>query len=274
MTRWKSYYWLYINGQEQFSTYDEEKYHEALVHPAMVLSADSSDVLVLGGGDGLALREILKHSAVKKITLVDIDPAMTHLAGTHPVLLSINNGAMRDAKVEVFNMDAARFLQDNTRLYGVIIADLPDPDSIDLMHVYSVNFYRQVHRHLIRGGIFVTQATSPYFSTRAFQCLIKTIKAAGFSTLPLHNQIPTMGEWGWIIGAKETDIAEHLLKPLLLSKDFSNLNTRFLNNDAVVSMVYFGKGILDLDVIKHIKPNTEFNPVLHQYYLSGTWGMY
>jgi len=274
MTRWKSYYWLYINSQEQFSTYDEEKYHEPLVHPAMALSADSSDVLVLGGGDGLALREILKHSTVKKITLVDIDPAMTELAGTHPVLLSINNGAMRDGKVEVFNMDAARFLQDNTRLYGVIIADLPDPDSIDLMHVYSVNFYRQVHRHLVRGGIFVTQATSPYFSTRAFQCLIKTIKAAGFSTLPLHNQIPTMGEWGWIIGAKETDIEEQLLKPLLLSKDFSGLNTRFLNNDAVVSMVYFGKGILDQDEFNDIKPNTEFNPVLHQYYLSGTWGMY
>lgn len=274
MTRWKTYYWLYINGQEQFSTYDEEKYHEPLVHPAMALSANSDHVLILGGGDGLALREVLKHSNVKKVTLADIDPAMTDLAKTHPVLLSINNGAMLNSKVEIIHMDAAKFIRDHDLLYGVIIIDLPDPDSIDLMHVYSISFYRQILKHLIRGGILVTQATSPYFSTQAFQCIIKTIQAAGFAVLPYHNQIPTMGEWGWVIGAKETDMGENQLKNRILSEDFEAIHTRFINNDAILSMVYFGKGILDKAEMDRIQINSEFNPVLHRYYLSGTWGMY
>jgi len=274
MTRWKDDYWLYINGQEQFSTFDEEKYHEPLVHPAMALSPDASRVLILGGGDGLALREVLKHPGVEEITLVDMDPAMTDLAKTHPVLLSINGGAMLDPKLRIVNGDAAGFLKDDARLYGVIIADLPDPDSIDLMHVYSLGFYRRVLRHLIRGGVFVTQATSPYFCTKAFQCLLKTIREAGFSALPYHNQIPTMGEWGWVLGARAGELSETALRKRLEAVEFSGIPTRFVNNDAVLSMIHFGKGPLDPGAISKIKVNTALNPVLHQYYMAGSWGMY
>lgn len=274
MTRWKNYYWLYINGQEQFSTFDEEKYHEPLVHPAMVLSADASRVLILGGGDGLALREVLKHPDVEQITLVDMDPAMTDLAKHHSLLLSINLGAMLNPKVRIINKDAAGFLDDDTHLYGVIIIDLPDPDSIDLMHVYSVNFYRRLHKHLIRGGVVVTQATSPYFSIKAFQCLIKTIRGADFSILPYHNQIPTMGEWGWVLGVRAEELSEETLKARLMAEDFSWIPTRFVSNDAILSMIHFGKGPLDPDAMAKIKMNTELNPVLHRYYLAGSWGMY
>lgn len=274
MTRWKSDYWLYINGQEQFSTFDEEKYHEPLVHPAMALSADVRDVLIIGGGDGLALREVLKHPDVAKVVLVDMDPAMTDLAGTHPVLLSINDGAMLNPKVQIVNMDAARFIDETADLYGVIIVDLPDPDSIDLMHVYSVNFYRSLRKHLIRGGLFVTQATSPYFSKQAFQCILKTIRAAGFSALPYHNHIPTMGEWGWVLGARTEDFGQKLLKARIAAETFTGIDTRFVNNDAVLSMIHFGKGILDEDAMEKIKINTELSPVLQQYYRAGSWGMY
>ncbi|MBW1898773.1 MAG: spermidine synthase, partial [Deltaproteobacteria bacterium] len=195
MTQLKKFYWLYINGQEQFSTFDEEKYHEPLVHPAMMLSHNPGTVLVLGGGDGLALREILKHDSLESVTLVDLDPAMTDLAKTHSVLKMINSSSMSHPKVRVLNDDAARFLENDTNRYGAIIIDLPDPDTIDLMHVYSGDFYRMVHRHLIKGGIMVTQATSPYFSRKAFLCILKTIRTSGFAVLPYHNQIPTMGEW-------------------------------------------------------------------------------
>ncbi len=135
ITKWKEFYWLYINGQEQFSTFDEEKYHEPLVHPAMKLSSNMENVLVLGGGDGLALREILKYYKVKTVFLVDIDPEMTTLARKHPVLLTINKGSLNDARVKLIHKDAARFIAEDSAMYGVIIADLPDPDSIDLMHV-------------------------------------------------------------------------------------------------------------------------------------------
>lgn len=274
MTQWKGYYWLYINGQEQFSSFDEEKYHEPLVHPAMKLTIDRSDVLILGGGDGLALREVWKYPDVKKVTLVDLDKVMTDLSAQHLVLLGINEGSMSDKRLTVVNRDAGAFLKEDAHLYGVIIIDLPDPDSIDLMHLYSVSFYRLALRHLRAGGIMVTQATSPYFSREAFWSIMNTVKDAGFTILPYHNQIPTMGEWGWVLGVKAREADEKTLKRRVLSLNFDGLRTRFLNNDAMISMVHFGKGLLDPKEIAKIKVNTQANPVLHRYYWTGAWAMY
>lgn len=274
MTRWKEYYWLFINGQEQFATFDEEKYHEPLVHPAMKLSADPRHVLILGGGDGLALREVLKHEAVESVTLVDLDPVMTDLATNHPVLKEINRGAMKDPRVRVVNTDAARFFRETRKLFGVAIVDLPDPDTIDLMHVYSLDFYASVKRHLTRGGVMVCQATSPYFSRDAFLCIGKTVSAAGFSVFSYHNQIPTMGEWGWVLGVSDDAASPERLKEIILSIDFTGLETRFLDNDAMISMAHFGKGVFDPNRLSEIKVNTELNPALYGYYLSGSWGMY
>jgi spermidine synthase len=156
----------------------------------------------------------------------------------------------------------------------VIIIDLPDPDTIDLMHLYSLSFYRLVARHLQSGGVMVTQATSPYFSRQAFWCIIKTIREAGFSTLPYHNQIPTMGEWGWVLAMKAEETEERTLRERFLAKDFDGLDTRFVNNDAMIAMVHFGKGVLDTKKVDAIRINTQMNPVLHRYYLGGTWAMY
>ena len=206
--------------------------------------------------------------------MVDLDPAMTNLAKTHPVLLSINQGAFHDERVEVVNRDASTFLDADHRLYGVIIVDLPDPDTIDLMHVYSKKFYDKLRRHLIRGGVMVTQATSPYFSHKAFLCILKTVRSAGFSVLPYHNQIPTMGEWGWVMGIDESEIGEEELKLRATELEFSNIKTRFINRNAVISMVHFGKGVLEAGASRPIRINTEVHPVLYRYYLSGTWGVY
>jgi len=274
ITQYKGDYWLYINGQEQFSTFDEEKYHEPLVHPAMMLTADRSRILILGGGDGLALREILKHPGVERVDMVDLDPAMTRLAAEHPVLLEINQGSMKDPRLAIHNMDAGAFLKEQGGYYGVIIVDLPDPDTIDLMHLYSESFYRLVERHLSPGGVLVTQATSPYFSRKAFLCIVKTIRAAGFSVLPYHNQIPTMGQWGWVLGVRSGEADEGALKRRLLASDPGDLPTRFLNRDAITSMVHFGKGVFDPRLEAEIEVNTQSNPVLHRYYWSGSWAMY
>jgi len=274
MTRWKTHYWLYINGQEQFSTFDEERYHEPLVHPAMKLAADHADVLVIGGGDGLAVREVLKHPDVETVTLVDMDPAMTTLSRTHPILINVNQGAMNDPRVSIVNADAAVFMAEDDRLYGVIIVDLPDPDSVDLMHVYSKTFYGLLRRHLIEGGVMVTQAASPYFAPKAFRCLVKTIRSAGFPVLPYHNQIPTMGEWGWVLAMKTRRTDEADLKAVMMSRTFDDIDTRYLNRDAMVSMLHFGKGVLEPEFMDEVKVNTELNPVLYRYYLAGVWGVY
>lgn len=274
MTQYKEYFWLYINGQEQFSTFDEEKYHEPLVHPAMKLAGDRSRVLILGGGDGLALREVWKHKDVRSVTMVDLDKIMTGLAAEHPVLLSVNQASMQDQRLKVVNQDAAAFLKNDNQLYGVIIIDLPDPDTIDLMHLYAAGFYRLAAKHLQAGGIMVTQASSPYFSRKAFLCIIKTLRAAGFSVLPYHNQIPTMGEWGWVLAARARETDEQQLKMRALALGFDNLQTRFINRDAMTSMIHFGKGVFDPAVMEKIKVNTQVSPILHRYYRAGTWAMY
>ena len=181
---------------------------------------------------------------------------------------------MNDSRLKVINRDAGAFLKEDNHYYGAIIIDLPDPDSIDLMHIYCVNFYRLAARHLRPGGVMVTQATSPYFSRQAFLCIIKTIKEAGFTTMAYHNQIPTMGEWGWVLGVKAGAIDEQTLKRKVLDIDFDSLKTRFLNNDAMVSMTHFGKGIIEPNQMDKIKVNTRLNPVLQDYYMAGIWEMY
>jgi len=272
ITRWRENHWLFLNGQVQFSTYDEEKYHEPLVHPAMNLSAYPKEVLILGGGDGAAVREILKHKSVKSITLVDLDPAMTNIGQTHPVLTRINQNSLNSSKLKIINQDAMTFLENIDLRFGVIIIDLPDPDSIDLMHVYALDFYQLIEKHLMRGGVMVTQATSPYFSKKAFLCILKTIQAAGLEALPYHNHIPTMGEWGFVLGMRKLDISSQKLKERAKLLNFSNISGRFIDNNAMLSMIHFGKGILDQ--LHTVELNTQLQPVLHQYYISGNWGVY
>jgi len=272
ITRWRQYYWLYLNGQVQFSTYDEEKYHEPLVHPAMKLSACHKEILVLGGGDGVAVRELLKYPDIEHITLIDLDPVMTHLGKNNPILTHINHHSFKTPKIKIIHQDAMTFLEKRDKQFSIIIIDLPDPDTIDLMHVYSLDFYRLIAHHLMRGGIMVTQATSPYFSKKAFLCILKTIESAGLSVLPYHNHVPTMGEWGFVLGMRKKDIESDRLKELALQLSFKDIESKYIDANAMKSMIYFGKGVLDQ--LHTVQINTHIRPVLHQYYLSGNWGVY
>lgn len=273
MTQWKDDFWIFINSNQQLCTLDEVAYHEPLVHPAMKLAVQPQQVLVLGGGDGCALREILKYPSVQKITLVDLDPAMTNLGATHPMLTKLNQHAFQSPKVKVLNQDGYNFIQDTPQYFDVIIIDLPDPKTIELGRLYSFEFYRQCYRHLRPNGVLVTQAGSPYYATKAFVSIDKSFVAAGFSTLRLHNQILTLGEWGWILGVKSERNLN--LKKELRKIDFSSLKTQWLNNDAIELITSFGKNIypntLNTD---SVEVNSIHNPVLYQYYLKGNWDIY
>ncbi len=276
MTKWKSHYWLYINGQEQFSSFDEERYHEPLVHPAMQLAPSHENILILGGGDGLAAREVLKYQDVKSLTLVDLDPVMTGLGKDHPVLKKLNKNSLTHEKIKILNMDASMFLEKNKIFFNVIIIDLPDPDSMDIMHLYSDSFYREVKNNLTVQGIMVTQASSPYFAQKAFLCINKTISSAGFTTLPYHNQVPTLGDWGWILACKKDKTHGLSLKTRALGLKFENIDTSFLNNGIMASMMHFGKGVFEHDDThkEDLSINTKTHPVLYRYYSQGEWGIY
>jgi len=272
ITEWKGDYWLYLNGSEQFSTFDEERYHEPLVHPAMQIAIRHKNILILGGGDGLAAREVLKYKDVQNITLVDIDPAMTRLAREHPVLLAINRESLDNPKVRVINQDAYIFMQNSAALYDVIIIDLPDPKTVELARLYTRQFYALAARHLVEGGIIVTQASSPFFSRRAFLSILRSMRATGLPAVPYHNNIPTMGEWGWVLAMKTRQFDSERLKAGLEKASFDSIATRFLNRDAMLRMLLFGKG--SLDGLDSIKINDEHDLAVYHYYQQGRWDVY
>lgn len=189
---------LYLNGNLQFASRDEYRYHEALVHPALGRVARPARVLVLGGGDGLALREILKHD-VGQVTLVDLDPAMTRLFSRTPMLATLNNGALADARVRVINADAFVWLRAARGPFDAIIVDLPDPTSFSLGKLYSLSFYRELARVLAPGGVAVVQSTSPLVARRAYWTVAATLEAAGLVTRGYHVDVPSFGEWGFVL---------------------------------------------------------------------------
>ena len=273
LTRFRNHHWLYLDGHTQFSSYDEERYHEPLVHPAMLASAARRHVLLLGGGDGLALRDVLRHPEVMDVTVVDIDPAMTTLGRSHEVLVELNRDAFADPRVSVENRDAYTYLRDaDSRFWDVILVDLPDPRTIDLARLYGLEFYRLVRRHLSPGGVVVTQATSPFFTRRAFLSVGATMEAAGFVTARYHNHVPTMGEWGWVLGMRgrdETTPDSQWLRDRLTGLSFERLGTRFLNQDAMVSMLHFGKGFDD-----EVEVSNETTLAVFYYYRDGDWEAY
>ncbi len=298
-------YRLYLNGNLQFSSTDEKRYHEALIHPALSAHSNPERVLVLGGGDGMALREILKYPSVKEVTLVDLDPGMIELARTDPILSKLNGGAFSDVRVTnvpapvvpigsrtltisehvaaasdrkksrkrlserepyetvtVVTMDADRFVREmiGKGSYDVIVSDLPDPNSVELAKLYSREFYRGIRSLLAEEGLFVVQATSPYHAKEAFLCIERTIGSAGWKTLPYHANIPSFGDWGWVMAWKENRVPP----------DLRNLEikvpTEFATSQTIAASTVFGKGELST---QNWEVNTRMRPVLLSLYSEG-----
>ncbi|HLN96228.1 MAG TPA: polyamine aminopropyltransferase [Flavobacterium sp.] len=202
LTHNKSDYRLYLNNNLQFSSADEYRYHEALVHPAMAAAGHVRNVLVLGGGDGLAVREILKYPNVETITLVDLDEGMTKLCATNPILTGFNQQSLSNPKVTVCNQDAFLWLMGDERQYDVAIVDFPDPSNYSLGKLYSLTFYRELERRLTPEAVVVVQTTSPYFAPKSFWCINKTMKVIFPVVEAYHAYVPSFGEWGFTIAAK------------------------------------------------------------------------
>ena len=190
---------LFLSGNLQFSSRDEYRYHEALVHPPLSRVASLRDVLVLGGGDGLAVREVLKYPSVRSVTLVDLDPEMTALFRDSPMLAALNRGAFRSPKVHVVNADAFRWLRDNRRRFDAAIVDFPDPTNFSLGKLYTVSLYRELARALNPGAAVSVQSTSPLVAPNAYWTVATTLEAAGFTTRGYHVYVPSFGEWGFVL---------------------------------------------------------------------------
>jgi spermidine synthase len=191
---------LFLDGDLQFASSDEHRYHEALVHPAVVPGARS--VLVLGGGDGLAAREVLKHETVERVVEVELDPAVLRLARTDPRMLAANDGALDDPRVQVVVADAMTWLRTAAERFDAVVVDLPDPDQPATAKLYSQEFYGLAARALAPGGRLVVQAGSPYFAPEAFWCIDATVASTGLRTSTYHVDVPSFGDWGFVLAAR------------------------------------------------------------------------
>ena len=257
MTKHKDDIRLYLDGNIQFSSKDEYRYHEALVHIPFSSTTEHERVLILGGGDGLAVREILKYDDVKEIVLVDIDNQMVELCKNDEQIRKINENSLSNEKLKIINEDAYLYIQNNQEKFDVIIIDLPDPNTESLNKLYTNVFYNYIKANLKENGLAVVQSTSPYYALNSFWCINKTIKTQFENVIPYHIQVPAFGEWGFnLMSNNKIDIKE--LK----------VETKYLTNENIQNMFIFGKDeMIDLD---KIEINDIFKPSLMQYYMKET----
>ena len=261
MTRGRSGFQLFLNGNLQFHSADEYRYHEALVHPAMLCQGAPRRVLVLGGGDGLALREVFRHTSVSKVVLVDLDPDMTALADRFPPLKALNWGSLDDERVEVVNDDAMIWLDGyDGAAFDVILIDFPDPNNFSLGKLYTRHFYRLVKRHLAPGGALGLQSSSPLVARGSFWCIVRTMESAGLVARPYHCSVPSFGIWGFVL-------ASHQQLPLPGSTPAElPVGLRYLNRRTLASMFELPR---DLEPVV-VDINRLDNQVLVRYY-SDEW---
>ena len=202
VTRGRGGHRLFLNGNLQFAERDEYRYHEALVHPAMAAHGAPKRVAVLGGGDGMAVREILKYPSVEQVTLVELDPNMTRLFAEHPTLAALNGHALASPKLKIVNADAFGWLQQVQETFDVIVVDFPDPTNFAIGKLFTQSFYALLDQRLSASGYAVVQTTSPLVARRSFWTVVQTIESTGLAATPYHAHVPSFGEWGFVIASR------------------------------------------------------------------------
>lgn len=290
----------YINGHLQFAETDEFIYHELLTHPAMALSGSQERVLILGGGDGLALREVLKYPQVREVTLVDLDPFMTQMSATHPDMVRMNGGAFSDERVslkitkaegagarevipipdraerflrggvqmprvEVIHQDASRYVAEAEGRFDVVILDFPDPSSPGLAKLYGLAFYGQLLNLLNEGGVIIQQSTSPWHASEAYLCVGRTMEAAGYAVVPLRANVPSFGDWGWWLAVRASERSPVQLKEALKEISDIGVPTRYLNGETMGAAMVFAPELL---ISRFTDITTLDDPAIFRHYLS------
>ena len=252
VTRGQAGFQLFLNGNLQFSSADEYRYHEALVHPAMSAFGNPRSVLILGGGDGLAMREVLKYPSVKRVVLVDLDPKMTALSKAFPPLAELNARAFDDRRVSVVNTDAFIWIEETREQFDVAIIDFPDPNTFALGKLYTTRFYRMLRSRLTDDGTISVQATSPLFARKSYWCIVRTMEASGLHVLPYQTTVPSFGVWGFAVArARPFDRPDHV-----------SVQTAFLDDAVLGAMFVFPRDMAPVPV----EINRLDNQILVRYY--------
>lgn len=251
---------LFLNGNLQFNSLDEYRYHEALVHPAMINTAAPKKILVLGGGDGLAVREILKYKNIEQIFLVDLDKEITNLFSSNKMLITLNGKALLSDKITIINQDAYMWLKENKHSFDVIIVDFPDPSNYSVGKLYTNAFYKIVTDRLNENGTIVVQSTSPLAAPKSYWCIVNTLESVGFKTLPYHAYVPSFGEWGYVMASKKSFSVNNTALPEKL---------KFISKNTFEQMLFFPEDMK--------RQPTEINKLNNQIlvsYFESEWSNY
>lgn len=307
---------MFLNGGLQFCSKDENRYHENLVHPAMKYRSITNientpiDILVLGGGDGMAVREVRKYKNINSITLVDLDPAVVNLATHNPILTALNDSSLIGDDIKVLNpklpasqieeaismpleqkdengnsllyiMDSVSILHEDAytfveevvglgKKYDVIFIDFPDPRNESLGKLYSKYFFSRVNLLLKKGGFVAIQSSSPVHANHAYLCIGKTMTAAGFDVLPYHDNIPSFNEWGWYLATRQ----EERLNLHHLAEKLYPLNEFDVETSYLTPKKFFSNTIFGKDIMQNaeeIEISTLSNPKVYHYYVHYGW---
>jgi spermidine synthase len=242
---------LFLNGNLQFSSSDEYRYHEALVHPALSMVVPRR-VLILGGGDGLALREVLKYREVEHVTLVDLDPKMTSLSESFRPLGVLNGHSFRDKRVRVVNEDAFIWIERERDRFDAAIIDFPDPSSFALGKLYTTRFYRLLRTRLSPDAAISVQATSPLYARQSYWCIMRTMEAAGLHVRPYQTTVPSFGVWGFALARQQAFDAPSRVR----------VATKFLDDASLAAMFVFPRDMTPVAV----EINRLDNQMLVRYY--------
>ena len=257
-TRARGGFDMYLDGNLQFASVDEHRYHEALVYPVLAATARPTHVLVLGGGDGLAVRELLKDARVSDILLVDLDPGMTALAREFPPLRALNGASLSNPRVRVLNEDALRWVlraAESGARYDTVVVDFPDPNHYGLGKLYTRAFYESLSGIMAPGGRLVVQATSPLSARQSYWCIAHTLQSAGWQVRPYHVAVPTFGEWGYMLAAREPFDAPTLLHTQGL---------RFLDDTVLPTLFAFGRDMREVDTPVNVLNRQELVHIYEQ----------
>lgn len=198
---------LVLDGDTQSSQHDEKIYHETLVHPALAAVGDRSDILILGGGEGATLREVLRHPGVRRCTMVDIDGEVVELAKTY--LPEWSNGAFDDPRARLIIGDALEYLKTDRGTYGAIVSDLTEPlaDSPSFP-LFNGDVFRDIHARLAAGGVYVLQASTAGFHNMALHAkMARSLRAYFKHVVSFYTHVPAFdNDWAFIACSDGTDL--------------------------------------------------------------------
>ena len=249
---------MYLDGSLQFSSADEYRYHESLVHPGATRLPNMKKVLILGGGDGLALRELMQYPSIESIELIDLDPGVVDIAKSDLTLSELNKNAFQETPVNVIHDDAFTWVKTRTQTlalrnqYDFIIADLPDPHDASLAKLYSVAFYKNLKKLLKPTGLLVAQIGSPFFGRSTFWTSVKTLETAGWKVRPYHVNVPSFGEWGFALCAQNK-----------IQEPYTTHTGKFHESKTEAALFDFPP---DLRPPPGLTPNTMIRPVIVEHF--------